>query len=135
MRTLRTGVALAVLAAHTGALAQTAAPAPDTTPGLLQATLGLGLVLALIWGAAWAIRRVAPGLGQQRNSVLKVIARQAVGAREHVVIVEVADRWLLLGVAAGNVRTLDTFPKVEVPESASVPHPFAQMLLRARHGQ
>ena len=136
MKIPRIGTLLAALAAADEGLAQSAASTPvaDVAPGLLQATLGLALVLVLIWGAAWVIRHVAPGLSRQRNSVLKVIARQAVGAREHVVIVEVGGRWLLLGVAAGNVRMLETLAKVDVPEAAAGDHPFARILLRARHG-
>ena len=134
MSTLRTLCSLATFAVVAEARAQvTAAPVADAAPGLLQAILGLGIVLALIWGAAWVIRRLAPGLGKQRNSLLKVIARQAVGAREHVVIVEVADRWLLLGVGAGNVRTLETLPKIEIPNDEPIAHSFAK-ILRAKRG-
>ena len=137
MKTLVLYLLLAAFFAVGEALAQAPAAVPiaDSTPGLMQATLGLALVLALIFGAAWAIRHVAPGIGRQRNAVLKVIARQAVGAREHVVIVEVGNRWLLLGVASGTVRMLETMTKEEIPEPTGAVHPFARILLRARHGE
>ena len=56
-----------------------AADAPDVVsgmalgPGLIQATLGLAVVLALIWGAAWLLRRVG-ATGAAANSPIKIIA-------------------------------------------------------------
>lgn len=45
------------------------------------------------------------------GSALKVVASAAVGPRENVVIVEVGDEWLVVGVAPGNVRLLQTRPR------------------------
>jgi flagellar protein FliO/FliZ len=104
-----------VSAAATGVAAEAAPPA-SLTPGLIQATLGLALVLAVIWAAAWLLRRIAP-VGASSRSPIKLIATQAVGQRERVVLVEVADQWLLLGVAPGQVTALQTLPKSSLPES------------------
>jgi flagellar protein FliO/FliZ len=120
--------------AATGARAADAAAgaAPSLAPGLLQATLGLAVVLALIWAAARLARRFSP-LANQRHSALRVVARQAVGAKEQVVIVEIADQWLVLGVAPGAVSALQTMPKGELP-SAPAPaiESFGRLLARAR---
>jgi flagellar protein FliO/FliZ len=45
------------------------------------------------------------------QGVVKVVGTTAVGARERVVVVEVDDTWLLLGVGGGNVRLLHSQPK------------------------
>jgi len=89
------------------------------------------MVLALIWGAAWLIRRMAPLAGAS-HALIKVVATQAVGQRERVVLVEVADQWLLLGVAPGRVNTLQTLPKSELPASSTPAHPFGRLLARAK---
>ncbi|MHB1061000.1 MAG: flagellar biosynthetic protein FliO, partial [Thiobacillus sp.] len=41
-----------------------------------------------------------------------------VGARERVVVVEVDNTWLLLGVGGGNVRLLHTLPR---PADSNIP--------------
>lgn len=86
---------------------------------LLQLVLGLGLVLALIGGAAWASRRfgrlpLGPGNG------LRVLGAVAVGARERVVLVEVGEAQLLLGVAPGRVQALHVLAKpLALPQGGS----------------
>ncbi len=44
----------------------------------------------------------------------KVIGGSAVGQRERVVLVEVADTWLVVGVAPGHVTALHSMPKGEI---------------------
>jgi flagellar protein FliO/FliZ len=86
------------------------APAPSfAVAGLVQAGLGLAVVIGLIFLFAWVARRL--GLQSSGNSrVLKVVSSAMVGQRERVVVVEVGDAWLVLGVAAGQVNTLHTMP-------------------------
>ena len=47
--------------------------------------------------------------------MLKVISGVAVGQRERIVLVEVNDTWLVVGVAPGQVRTLHSMPKASLP--------------------
>lgn len=104
--------ALALLPATGPALA---AP-PDTGSALLQMALSLTLVLALLIGSLWLLRRFRVGQGSSA-SMLRVVASTAVGPREHVVVVEVGDEWLVLGVAPGNVRLLRALPRGEADSS------------------
>lgn len=85
--------------------------------GMLQVVLGLGFVLALMGGLAWLLKRFG---GAQPGSAgtIKIIGASAVGQRERVVLVEVADTWLVVGVAPGHVAALHTMPKGEVAASA-----------------
>ena len=103
-----------------------ALPASATTPanvspvsdgGMLQVMLGLGLVLAVIAGAAWLLRRFG-GMARGPASVVKVIGGSAVGQRERVVLVEVGDTWLVVGVAPGHVTALHSMPKGESTASS-----------------
>ena len=107
---------------------------------MLQAGLGLALVLALIFLLAWAARRL--GLQQPgSNRLLKVVASTMVGQRERVVVVAIGDTWLVLGVAAGQVRALHTLAAGPSSEAMAAPPgngfaaegTFAEKLLASLH--
>lgn len=87
--------------------AETAAPVlePLATGGLLNMLLGLIVVLAVIAGLAWMVRRTGALQGGAAGA-LRVLGGLSMGARERVVLVQVGDKQLLLGVAPGRVQTL-----------------------------
>ncbi len=80
---------------------------------MLQVILGLGLVLAVMAASAWLLKRFG-GLQRRSGGGIKVIGGSAVGQRERVVLVEVADTWLVIGVAPGHVTALHSMPKGEI---------------------
>jgi flagellar protein FliO/FliZ len=68
--------------------------------------------------------------------LLKVVASTTLGPRERVVVVEIADSWLVLGVTAAAVSTLERLPKrADLLPHPSAP-PFPEWLKKAlqRHG-
>ena len=83
----------------------------DPAGSMLTVLLSLALILGGFVAVAWFVRRYLPGMGAQ--GAIKVVGTTAVGARERVVVVEIDDTWLLLGVGGGNVRLLHTLPKPE----------------------
>jgi flagellar protein FliO/FliZ len=91
--------------------------APASTGNLLQVLLGLVVVLALMAGAAWTLKRMGVA-GSGTNNVAKVIGGVSVGNRERVVVVEVADQWIVVGVAPGRVNALSTMPRQETAVTA-----------------
>lgn len=78
--------------------------------GFLQVLLGLGLVLAAIAGSAWLLKRLGPGQ-VAASGALRVVGGVAVGPKERVVLVDVGDIRLVLGVAPGHVSTLHQMPR------------------------
>jgi flagellar protein FliO/FliZ len=72
--------------------------------------LALGVVLAAIAAFAWFLRRLAPGSLGTRG-LLRIVGGAMVGPKERVVLVEIGDTWLVLGVAASSVSLLHTLPK------------------------
>lgn len=124
-------------------LAAAAAPAAAETStfGLLfQALLALLVVLAALFAFLWLLRRLTP-LQTGAQGVVRVVGGVMLGTRERLVVVEVADQWLLLGVAAGGVTHLHTMPRPPVePGQAAIPttRPFAsklaELLTRQRSG-
>lgn len=110
-RTLLRLVTMATAVFATGAQAQ-ASPLPDAGASVLQMLLGLGAVIAVLLGVMHLLKRLGParlaGAG-----LMRVVGGVAVGSRERVVVVELGDTWLVLGVAPGQVRTLHTLPRLE----------------------
>ena len=99
----------------------------------MQIIFSLILVLAAVAVVAWMMKRInIPQRGAA--SLLKVISGVAVGPRERVVLMEVNDTWLIVGVAPGQVRTLHTMPKGTLPSGAgnlhNVPDGKFQMWLK-----
>ena len=103
---------------------------PMTSP-LIQVSGALLGIIVLILAAAWIVKRVLPGTVQGRtNSGLKVSASASLGARERVVIVNVEDARLVLGVTAQQVTLLHTLPPAppeSQPPQANAPE-FASLM-------
>lgn len=107
----------AVLAAD----AQTAVlPASSTFGTLAQVVFGLAVVMGAIALTAWLARRYMPAV-RGVGGLVKVVGGVMVGPKERVVVVEVGDTWLVLGVTAQQVNTLHTLPRPagSVPEASS----------------
>ncbi len=110
------------------------APPPDPVGagGLLQVFVALVLVLLLIVGMAWLMRRVS-GFGQLGGGAIRVLAGVSVGQRERVVLVQVGEQQLLLGVAPGRVQTLHVLAEPIAVGSGAPPgsESFAERLTSA----
>lgn len=108
---------LLIIAAATPALAaaETAAPV-ELGSNLLQIILSLALVVLLVIGSLYLLKRLSAPRGMAAG-MLRVIAGAAVGARERVVVVEVGDTWLVLGVAPGSVTPLHHLPRQAIAPS------------------
>ena len=106
--------------AVTPGLTLPAATAPDLGSSALQMVFGLLVVLALLLGALWLLKRISQPRGPVAG-LMRVVAGVAVGPRERVVILELGNSWLLLGVAPGQVSTLAEIPRQELPAGAQVP--------------
>jgi flagellar protein FliO/FliZ len=92
--------------------AATVAGSPGSIASFLQVMFGLLAVLGLLAGVLWALKRVGGGR-LAAGSVVKVIGGVPVGNRERVMVVEVADQWIVIGVAPGQVSTLASMPRQE----------------------
>ena len=107
------------LAAETTRPAYVPPPAAAVSSGsVLQVILSLILVLAAVFVVGWILKRI--NLPQQgAGNALKVISGVAVGQRERIVLVEVNDTWLVVGVAPGQVNALHTMPKGTLPSATN----------------
>ncbi|WP_145601429.1 flagellar biosynthetic protein FliO [Yersinia frederiksenii] len=106
-------------ASHPGVAAQQTAPAMPAGTVLTQVGSVLGGILLLILCGAWLVRRLGFAPQARNNKLLNVRASCQVGQREKVVIVEVDNTWLVLGVTAQNVTQLHTLPRPPVDETST----------------
>jgi flagellar protein FliO/FliZ len=91
-------------------------PAAMSSGSILQVIFSLLLVLAAVVLVAWILKRI--NLPQHATgNLLKVQATVAVGQRERIVLVEINDTWLVVGVAPGQVNALHSMPKTELPSA------------------
>ena len=88
------------------ALAAAADAVPDAGSSLLQLVFGFLLILALLFATLWVLKKVSVTRGAS-GGLIRVISAAAVGPRERVVVVDVGDKRLVLGVAPGQVSLLN----------------------------
>lgn len=86
-------------------------PAPLINSGsVAQIVISLLLVLAAIIAVAWLLKRINVAR-QGAGNLLKVLGGVSVGQRERVVLIEVLNSWLVVGVGPGQIRTLHVLDK------------------------
>lgn len=101
-----------IAALSSGVSAAVEPPAVSASGALFQGLLGLGMVLAALAAFFWFLRRFSPGQTAAQG-VVKVVGGVMLGPRERLVVVEVGETWLLLGVGGGQVSALHTLPRPE----------------------
>jgi len=89
--------------------ASTTTPASGTDPmavsNLWQLTLGMVVVLAVMLGLAWILKRTGK-FQMAAGGGLKILGGLSIGSRERVVLLQVGETQLLVGVAPGQVQAL-----------------------------
>lgn len=128
---MRMGTPIGLLLAQAGVANAADPTSPISVTSTLQVVLGLILVIGMIIGAMWVLRRLTPGAG--RPGPVAVISAAAVGQRERVVLVGVHDTCLVLGVAPGQVNLLHSLPRSALPEAEKpASSSFLEKLAQAR---
>lgn len=84
-----------------------------------QALFGLVVVLAVIAGAAWLLRRFTQ-VGGGGGGALSTVAVLAVGQKERIVLVQCRETWIVVGVAPGQVSALHTMARPQAAESVTL---------------
>ncbi|WPN48774.1 flagellar biosynthetic protein FliO [Pseudomonas sp. P8_241] len=125
---------MSALAAEPVATA-TAAAAPTVNSGvagqLTQLVFGLLLVLGLIFFLAWLLRRVQQAGPAGKGQVIELIGSRALGPRDRLMLVQVGNEQILLGLSPGTITALHVLKEpVKVPDGTEKTTPeFAQRLL------
>lgn len=88
---------------------------PMSWSNLIQLFLGLAVVIALMLGFAWLMKRMT-GFQSTGQGAMRTLGGLSMGSREKVVLVQVGETQLVLGVAPGRVQTLHVMDEnIEAP--------------------
>ncbi|EXF93863.1 flagellar assembly protein FliO [Pseudomonas fluorescens HK44] len=97
---------------------------------LTQLVLGLLLVLGLIFFLAWLLRRVQQAGPAGKGQVIELIGSRALGPRDRLVLVQVGNEQILLGLTPGTITPLHVLKEpVQVPSTEQATPEFAQRLM------
>ena len=122
---------LLAVATSAAAPAQKIGHAAPSTPGIGGALVGLILVLGLILGLAWLLKRLpGAGLGLRATDQLRVVTSLSIGTKERLLVVEVGGEQLLIGVTAGAINTLHRLPEPLPPIPVQPMPNFAELLAK-----
>ncbi|GAA5213936.1 flagellar biosynthetic protein FliO [Corallincola platygyrae] len=117
--------AFSLLTTSASTAVQTSAGSGAASSQILSLLFSLITVLIIIFLLAWVLKRFNIGVGQSRGA-MKVLATLAMGRNERIVLVELGDKQLLLGVTGQNINLLHTFDEpIVVEESGSGSNPSA----------
>jgi len=107
------------------------APAHTDSP-LISVSAALGGIIILILLVAWIARRFGfAGTRIAGKKTLQIRASASLGPRERVVVVDIEDVRLVLGVTASQITHLHTLPftpESEQPVSQDNPADFQNMM-------
>lgn len=85
---------------------------------LTQVLLSLAAVIALIFVLGRYARRLQ-GFSIGNHQSMRIVASLSVGAREKILLVQIGEQQLLLGVASGRVNLLQSFDEPVIQGASS----------------
>ncbi|KGS13006.1 MULTISPECIES: flagellar biosynthetic protein FliO [Pseudomonas syringae group] len=96
---------------------------------LAQLLFGLILVVGLIFVLAWLMRRVQSA-GPNNSQVIELVGSRALGPRDRLVLVQIGNEQVLLGITPGRITPLHVLKEpVQVPVREQTTPEFAQRLM------
>jgi flagellar protein FliO/FliZ len=103
----------------------------EVAPPSLQSPIGSGdilsvgasliVVVAAIMLCGWLYSR-SQGLRVRGGGVINIIATQPLGPKERILLIEVANKQLIVGMTSTQVSTLHVFDEPVVRQEAGVEH-------------
>lgn len=80
---------------------------PVSSLYLVKLTGGLVAIVAIIFLLAWAVKKF--NLNQQAgNGLLRIVAGISIGTRDRIVLLQVGEEQILLGLSPGRIEKLHT---------------------------
>lgn len=101
---------------------------PLASPYLVKLTGGLILVVVAIFALAWLLKKL--NLNQQSpHGLIRIVAGLPLGTRDRIVLVQVGDEQILLGLTPGRIEKLHTLAQpLEAPAGEPASASFARRL-------
>jgi len=103
---------------------------PFSSPYLLKLTAGLLLVVAVILVLAWLVKKF--NLNQQsHHGLIRIVAGLPLGTRDRILLVQIGDEQILLGLTPGRIEKLHTLAQpLQAPGAEVASASFADKLNR-----
>ena len=127
MRFLLTFLALTTVPAGAQAAVPAVSPSSLFTGDYLLQVIGSFVVVILLLIGVLVLLRRFNGVSSQMSGNMRVISSVGVGQRERVVLVQVGEEQILVGVGPGNVRKIHAFNEPVVEPSASTTPSFSDV--------
>lgn len=106
------GLSLLMISPFIAGHAQAAPAAAQVTPlsvgSVFSVIFGLFVVLALLFGTAWLVRRLQR-LQTAAPGILQPIAQQQLGLKERVMLLRIDQENILIACTGNGIRTLHTW--------------------------
>jgi flagellar protein FliO/FliZ len=121
-----------ILPEWAAAQAVQAATIPET-PGvsgsaILQMLFGLALVIGLLFLGVYLLQRLNGGKSFGNSGPLRIVGGLMLSPRERIVLLEVDETWIVIGIVPGQIKTLHTLPKGELPVGKDAENRFGVWL-------
>ncbi len=109
---------------------------PELGQDILSVTTGLVMVVAAILIVGFLYSRVSR-LGGVGNNVIDIVASRSIGPKERLLLIEIANKQLLVGITSSNVQTLHLFEqpvvtRSEASQSSGFGQRFREILREAK---
>lgn len=99
---------------------QGSADAISSSSYLLKLSLGLVLVICLVFFLAWLVKKMHI-VQNSNNGLINIISAISVGQRERIALIQVGDEQILIGLTQGRIDKLHTLKKpVETMQPSTV---------------
>jgi flagellar protein FliO/FliZ len=99
-------------------------PAPpassDLSGSLMQLGFGFTVVMAVLFGCLWLLKRLSTPHGRS-GGLMKVVTTLPLGTRERAVLIEVGGQWLLIGMGPNYMVKLADLPRQDLPPAPQGP--------------
>ncbi len=103
---------------------------PVSSAYLLKLTGGLVLVVLIIVVLAWLVKKL--NITQQSGQgLIRVVAGLSLGTRDRIVLLQVGEEQILVGISPGRIEKLHTLAHpLEAPDGPAVSASFSERLNR-----
>ena len=114
-------IILSLLLLPTSALAANTASAvkPLSLGNVFSMLFGLAIVLGVLFGGAWLVKRLQNVRGQLPDQqLIKVLSVQQLGLKDRVMLLQVGEERVLVGSSNNGLRTLHSWKQGDSFQSA-----------------
>lgn len=85
---------------------RTLPPGARRLPWYRHGIVALAVVLGVLFGLLWLLRRYVPSVRKTPSGPLRVVARTAISPKQSVALLEVGRRYVLVGITADHLTNL-----------------------------